>query len=426
MTEDKSNGGNKKYPKFVKGTNSFTQAFDIYVDQLCNYLSGTCGYGLAVQSFFDLEALKLTTCDYWGLGANKMHPYFLEEKEHKAIHKTSQINSSMYEALQFAFPQDKDLIKKYGQLKIKDFFVQEHKLNPDSDAWMWIPFGSFTLKALAKRYEDTRGNCMLFTYNDFKSNLSVGNQSLLTYAAQIEGKAGEFVTEITQYSPEHMVVIQILSELYKHASSLRFVENYTATQGDQEYKLAHMLDELRTYQKNRLAQGHASSDTHVNNVDKSAEKKLCKIDGCGKTIRQWQSMCQKHYQQHKNSNKNKKDLDLPEKVQDELKDKQDRKRKKKFGQNKAQKNKKAKVEANSVQVVSAIDSGAQNSDPKRQDKTATKKKKKQIKKTTVNFLQMADAETTITSRFGGQQIDAKNLEASLTLVDDTKKKKKIL
>ena len=79
-----------------------------------------------------------------------------------------------------------------------------------------------------------------------------------------------------------------------------------------------------------------------------------------------------------------------------------------------------------MQVVSAIDSGAQNSDPKRQDKTATKKKKKQIKKTTVNFLQMADAETTITSRFGGQQIDAENLEASLTLVDDTKKKKKIL
>ena len=43
--------------------------------------------------------------------------------------------------------------------------------------------------------------------------------------------------------------------------------------------------------------------------------------------------------------------------------------------------------------------------------------------------QMADAATTITSRFGGQQIGAGNLEASLTLVDDTKatnKKKKIL
>ena len=74
MTEDKSNGGNKKYPKFVKGTHSFTQAFDRYTEALCNYLSGTCGYGLAVQSFFDLKALKFTTHDYWGLEAHDMHP----------------------------------------------------------------------------------------------------------------------------------------------------------------------------------------------------------------------------------------------------------------------------------------------------------------------------------------------------------------
>ena len=425
MTEDKSNGGNKKYPKFVKGTHSFTQAFDRYMEALCNYLSGTCGYGLAVQSFFDLKALKFTTHDYWGLEKHDMHPYMLEEKEHKAITKTSQINSCMYEALQNAFPQDHDLIKKYHQLNIKAFFMQEHKLHPISDAWRWIPFGSFTLKALNKRYQDTRGNCMLSTYNDFKSNLAVGNQSLLTYAAQIEGKASAFVTEITQYSPEHMVVIQILSELYKHASSLRFVENYTATQGDNAYKLAHMLDELRTYQKNRMAQGHSGSDTHVNSVDKSAdksaEKKFCKVDGCKRKIAQWQSMCQKHYQQHKN----KKDLDLPDNVQAELAEKQNRKRKKKLAQNKA--NKKAK--RNSA-VVSTVESGAQNSAPKGQDKTATKKNKnKKNRKTTVNFLQMADADTTITSRFGGQQIGAGNLEASLALVDDTKatkKKKKTL
>ena len=421
MTEDKS-GGNKKYPKFVKGTHSFTQAFAEYTRLLCNYLSGTCGYGLAVQSFFDLKALKFTTLDYWGLGAHDTHPFFLEEKEHKAIAKTSQINSCMYEALQFAFPQDKDLIKKYHQLNIKDFFVQEHKLNPISDAWRWIPFGSFTLQALAQRYEDTRGNCMLSTYTDFKKNLSVGNQSLLDYAAQIQGKAAAFVTEITQYSPEHMVVIQILSELYKHASSLRFVENYTATQGDKEYKLAHMLDELRTYQKNRLAQGHGNLDSHVNNVDKSAETKICKVDGCNKTIPSWQSMCQKHYQQHKN----KKDLDLPDKVQEELHDKQTRKRKKNMAKHNA--NKRAK---GNKPVVSTVESGAQNSVPKGQDKTGTQKKKKKKKNKTVNFLQMADAETTITSRFGGQQNGAENLEASLTLVEDTKdtknkKKKKTL
>ena len=424
MTEDKSNGGNKKYPKFVKGTHSFTQAFDRYTEALCNYLSGTCGYGLAVQSFFDLKALKFTTHDYWGLEAHKTHPFFLEEKEHKAIAKTSQINSCMYEALQLAFPQDHDLIKKYHQLKIKDFLIKEHNLQANSDAWMWVPFGSFTLKALNKRYQDTRGNCMLSTYNDFKSNLAVGNQKLLDYAAQIEGKASAFVTEITQYSPEHMVVIQILSELYKHASSLRFVENYTATQGDNAYKLAHMLDELRTYQKNRLAQGHSGSETHVNSVDKSAdksaEKKICKVDGCKKTIAQWQSMCPKHYQQHKN----KKDLDLPENVQAELEEKQHRKRKKKFGQNKA--NKKAK---GNKPVVSTVESGAQNSDPKGQDKTGKQKKKKEKKNKTVNFLQMADAETTITSRFGGQQSGAENLEASLTLVENpkaSKKKKKTL
>ena len=424
MTEDKS-AGNKRFPKFVKGTNSFSKAFAEFTRLLCNYLSGSCGYGIAVQSFFDLEALTFTTGDYWGLGAHKTHPFFLEQKEHKAIAKTSQINSCMYEALQFAFPQDKDLVEQYHQLKIKEFLIKEHNLQANSDAWMWVPFGSFTLKALAKRYEDTRGNCMLSTYNDFKSNLSVGNQSLLTYAAQIQGKADAFVTEITQYSPEHMVVIQILSELYKHASSLRFVENYTATQGDNEYKLAHMLDELRTYHKNRLAQGHSNSDSHVNSVDKpadkSAEKKICKVDGCKRKIPQWQSMCQKHYQQHKN----KKDLDLPDNVQAELEEKQNRKRKKNLAQHKA--NKKAK--RNSA-VVSTVESGAQNSAPKGQDKTATKKNKnKKNKKTTVNFLQMADAETTITSRFGGQQIGAENLEASLTLVDDTKatkKKKKIL
>jgi len=42
---------------------------------------------------------------------------------------------------------------------------------------------------------------------------------------------------------------------------------------------------------------------------------------------------------------------------------------------------------------------------------------------------MADAETTITSRFGGQQSGAENLEASLTLVENpkaSKKKKKTL
>ena len=84
-----------------------------------------------------------------------------------------------------------------------------------------------------------------------------------------------------------------------------------------------MLDELRSYEKNRLAQSNASSDTHVNSVDDSADKsKICKIDGCGKTILNWQSMCHKHYQQHKN----KKDLDLPPKVQQELDDKANRKR----------------------------------------------------------------------------------------------------
>ena len=80
-------------------------------------------------------------------------------------------------------------------------------------------------------------------------------------------------------------------------------------------------------------------------------------------------------------------------------------------------------------VVSTVESGAQNSDPKGQDKTGTQKKKKEKKNKTVNFLQMADAETTITSRFGGQQIGAENLEASLTLVENpkaSKKKKKTL
>ena len=46
---------------------------------------------------------------------------------------------------------------------------------------------------------------MLSTYTDFKKNLSVGNQSLLDYAAQIQGKAAAFVTEITQYSPEREI-----------------------------------------------------------------------------------------------------------------------------------------------------------------------------------------------------------------------------
>ena len=84
MTEEKS-GGNKKYPKFVKGTHSFSKAFAEFERLLCNYLSGSCGYGIVVQSFFDLEALTFTTGDYWGLGAHKTHPFFLEEKEHKAI-----------------------------------------------------------------------------------------------------------------------------------------------------------------------------------------------------------------------------------------------------------------------------------------------------------------------------------------------------
>ena len=84
--------------------------------------------------------------------------------------------------------------------------------------------------------------------------------------------------------------------------------------------------------------------------------------------------------------------------------------------------------ANSVEVVNTINDDAKNSAPKGQNKTATKKKRNKTNKTkTVNFLQMADAETTITSRFGGQQIGAEPLEASLTLVDETettKKKKK--
>ena len=53
-----------------------------------------------------------------------------------------------------------------------------------------------------------------------------------------------------------------------------------------------MLDELRTYQKNRMAQGHSNPDSHVNSVDKSAdksaEKKICKVDGCKRKIAQWQ------------------------------------------------------------------------------------------------------------------------------------------
>ena len=272
----------------------------------------------------------------WGLSVDPHHPSKTEKKHANAVKDYWQSQALLLDTLTNAFVRDEELLEDFQAEGLKEKYMKEHNLSLEDSRLQWLPFGSLALHALEARYKDSPGNSMLHLCHEYEKKLgNCDSNNLGAFARDMESAGGKYLAAIKTLSPEHMLVLQMLTALRRTTNTecVAFVQQFTAKNENKVYNLPDFLTSLRTFIKNLAAQnvGNAKGSGATVNAITRAVNKTCAVKNCTTPLKEaFHQYCPRHFQVLKTADQ----PNLPAQVVDNMKDKMIAQRKKRFARKK--------------------------------------------------------------------------------------------
>ena len=331
--KDDTSGG--KAPVMAHGSGLSDAAnFLKYMKKLGTYLireRGPASYLLKKPDFDDGDEM-------WGLSADPHHPSKTNTKYSASVKDYWQSQALLLDTLTHAFARDEELLEDFQAEGLKEKYMKEHNLSLEDSKLQWLPFGSLALHALATRYKDSPGNSMLHLCHEYEKKLgNCDSNNLGAFARDMESAGGKYLAAIKTLSPEHMLVLQMLTALRRTTNTecVAFVQHFTAKNENKLYNLPDFLTSLRTFIQNLAAQnvGNAKGAGATVNAITRAVNKTCAVKNCTTPLKEaFHQYCPRHFQALKTADQ----PNLPAQVVDSMKDKMTTQRKKRFARKKKQ------------------------------------------------------------------------------------------
>ena len=274
----------------------------------------------------------------WGLSVDPHHPSKTMKKHANAVKDYWQSQALLLDTLTNAFVRDEELLEDFQAEGLKEKYMKEHNLSLEDSKLQWLPFGSLALHALATRYKDSPGNSMLHLCHEYEKKLgNCDSNNLGAFARDMESAGGKYLAAIKTLSPEHMLVLQMLTALRRTTNTecVAFVQQFTAKNENKVYNLPDFLTSLRTFIQNLAAQnvGNAKGAGATVNAITRAVNKTCAVKNCTTPLKEaFHQYCPRHFQALKTADQ----PNLPAQVVDSMKDKMTTQRKKRFARKKKQ------------------------------------------------------------------------------------------
>ena len=381
--KDDSGGGKAPTMEYGTGLSDYAN-FIKYLGKFGTYAAREKGLVEYLQQTPDFE----NDDNMWGLSVHPHHPSKYKS-EHSAVKEYWQSQAFLLDTLTQAFTRDEELLEDFQASRLIEKYMKEHNLEQTDDKLKWLPFGTLALHALKERYKDSPGNSMLHLCNEYEKKL--GNcdpNNLGAFARDMESAGGKYLAAIKNLSPEHMLVLQMLSALRgtSNTDCVSFVQDFTVKNECKLYTLPEFLTKLRTFIQNLAAQniGKSNGAAATVNMTVSQDDTGCAIKGCGnRLLHKSHKYCKTHFLQQKNRNKNSDQPDLPAPALEKMKDKMREKQKKRFAKEKKKKKKKPAEAATAIRdarqansVVARVPAATPSVSPVKADTASTSKKRK--------------------------------------------------
>ena len=382
----KDDAGGGKAPTMEYGTGLSDHAnFVKYLGQLGTFLIMERGPSSYLMKKPDFDAVD----EMWGLSADPHHPSKTRKNHSEAVRDYWKSQALLLDTLMKAFARDAELLEDFQAEGLTEKYIKEHNLAPADTKLQWLPFGSLALHALEARYKDSPGNSMLHLCHVYEKKLgNCDSNNLGAFARDMESAGGKYLAAIKDLSPEHMLVLQMLSALRgtTNTDCVAFVQDFTVKNECKLYTLPEFLTKLRTFIQNLAAQniGKSNGAAATVNMTVSQDDTGCAIKGCGnRLLHKSHKYCKTHFLQQKNRNKNSDQPDLPAPALEKMKDKMREKQKKRFAKEKKKKKKKPAEAATAIRdarqansVVARVPAATPSVTPVTADTASTSKKRK--------------------------------------------------